>query len=431
MMDAIKNISYSLETESDLDSLIDQAGGAKAVLIGEATHGTSEFYRWRARITQRLIKEKGFMFVAVEGGWPDCYQVNRYVKNPPNSGKSAYDVLHAFNRWPTWLWANFETLNFVEWLASHNEGLPGDKRVGFYGLDVYSLWESLGVAVSYLERAVPDAAEIARRVYRCFEPYRQNVERYAWTAEALPESCEDEVVRLLSTLEHLPPIAAVDAAEEKFNAEQNALVAIDAERYYRIMLRGDPDSWNLRDEHMANTFFRLLDFYGKGVQPKGIVWAHNTHVGDARATDMAEVGEVNIGQITRERLEVGETYLIGFGSYQGGVIAASDWGAPMQEMEVPPAVYTSWERVFHEFDQKDRMALFSANREEAKFFSERKGHRAIGVVYDPNAEFANYVPTILSDRYDAFLYIDKTSALHPLPIEPRIEGPPETFPSAA
>ncbi|MBE0446963.1 MAG: erythromycin esterase family protein [Actinobacteria bacterium] len=437
MMDSVEDISYPLKTESDLDPLIDQAGDKKAVLIGGATHGTSEFYRWRARITQRLIKEKGFSFVAVEGGWPSCYQVNRYVKDPPNSSRSARDVLYAFNRWPTWIWANLEVLDFIEWLTNHNKGLPGDRRVGFYGLDIYSLWESLSTAVNYLEKTtIPDAAEIARQAYWCLEPYRHDVEGYDWAVASVPEAitllpefCEDKVVRLLSSLEYFPPIGAADA-EEKFNAEQNALVAVDAERYYRIILRGDPDSWNLREEHMANTFFRLLDLYEKDIEPKGILWAHDTHVGDARATDMVDIDRVSIGQLLRDRLEVGETYLIGFGSYQGSMIAAEDWGAAAREMTLPPAIYGSWEYVFHGFNQKDRMVLFPINKEGAQFFSESRGHRSVGVIYDPSAEFGSYVPTILSDRYDAFLYIDGTSALHPLHLKPEIKGPPETFPSA-
>jgi len=432
MMNSIENISFSLETDSDLDPLIDQAGKATAVLIGAATHGTSEFYKWRARITRRLIEEKGFSFVAVEGDWPNCYQVNRYVKNAPDSSKSALDALYAFNRWPTWLWANFEVLEFVEWLANHNKGLAYNKRVGFYGLDVYSLWESLSAAVRFLEDSVPDAAHIARQVYRCFEPYRHYTKENVLKTISLPESCEEEVIKLLSTLQHLPPVGNSSAAEERFNAEQNALIVADAERYYRVMLRGDPDSWNLREQHMANTFLRLLDFYESFTEgPKGIIWAHNTHVGDARATDMADIDRVSIGQLSRDMLTLGETFLVGFGSYQGSVTASDDWGAPMREMTLPPAIHESWERVLHELDQKDRIVIFSKDKEEAGFFSKSMEHRAVGAVYDPNAEFGNYVPTILSDRYDAFVYIDETSALHPIHIEPKLEEPPDTYPSSA
>lgn len=428
---AIREISYSLEIESDLDPLIEQVGDAPAVLIGAATHGTSEFYRWRAQITQRLIKEKGFAFVAVEGDWPVCYQVNRYVKGTAEPDKSAGDVLRAFNRWPTWLWANSEVEEFITWLVEHNKSLPDDRRIGFYGLDVYSLWESLNAAVKYLEDTVPDAADAAKQVSRFFEPYRHDIEGHTWNAGLVPESHEDEVVKFLSTLEHLPPTGAVNTAEEKLSAEQNALVAIDAERYYRAMLSGDPDAWNVREGHMAATFFRLMQFYEQTTNPKGIIWAHNTHVGDAMATDMAATNQTSIGQIVRGALGAERTYLIGFGTYEGGVIAADDWDAPMKEMLVPSAVFESWEHRFHGFDGKNRMVLFTVNKDEAKFFSETRDHRSIGVIYDPNVEFANYVPTVLSDRYDAFLYIDRTSAVHPLPLKPRTGEPPDTYPSAA
>ncbi|HZD60310.1 MAG TPA: erythromycin esterase family protein [Anaerolineae bacterium] len=429
MINDIESISFSLETEADLDLLIEEAGGKTAVLIGEATHGTHEFYQWRAQITKRLINEKGFSFVAVEGNWPECYRVNRYVKGDPLV-RHARDALSVFTRWPTWIWANNEVEEFIEWLAAHNKDIAEEQRVGFYGIDVYSLWESLNVAVQYLERTIPDAAEIAREVYRCFEPYRHTVNSYPWTTESMPESCKDKVARLLSTLEHLPPIGATGEAEERFNAEQNALIALDAERYYRVMLEGDPESWNLREEHMAHTFFRLLNFYTRTAEAKGIIWAHNTHVGDMRATDRGEINEVSIGQLVRDALPVGETYLIGFGTYGGSVIAADDWNTPARKVTMPSAVYESWEGIFHELGQKNRIVLFPADKGGAQLLLERKGHRAVGVVYDPNAEFANYIQTILSDQYDAFLYIDKTSALRSLNIEPVSDGPPDTFPSA-
>ncbi|MHB8841588.1 MAG: erythromycin esterase family protein [Candidatus Aquicultor sp.] len=431
MMDALRTISYSLENENDLDPLIEQAGVAQAVLIGTATHGTSEFYKWRAAITRRLIIEKGFSFVAVEGDWPACYQVNRYVKGAAEPGQSAADVLRAFNRWPTWLWANTEVEEFVTWLKEHNENQPGEQRVGFYGLDVYSLWESLRAAVKYLKDTVPDAADAAKQIYRRFEPSRRDIEGHTWSVGLVPEPHKDEVVRFLSTLEHLPPVIAADAAEEKLSAEQNAMVAINAERYYRATLSGDPDAWNVREGHMANTFFRLMDFHERTTSAKGIIWAHNTHAGDAQATDMVAINQTSIGQIVRGALGAERTYLMGFGSYEGSLIAADDWDAPMKEMPLPPATFDSWEHLFHGFDGRNRMVLFTANRQESQFFSQMRDHRGIGVVYDPNAEFATYTPTALRDRYDAFLYIDRTSALKPLPIKPETGEPPGTYPSAA
>ncbi len=430
MENAFAKISFPLETESDLDRLIDEAGNASAVLIGEATHGTSEFYQWRAKITQRLIADKGFNFIAVEGDWPDCYRINNFVKDPGDPQKTAHQVLHGFNRWPTWLWANFEVQDFIEWLASYNKDLPPELKVGFYGLDIYSLWQSLSVAVKYVEEAMPQAAQVARRAYRCFEPCRHNIEGYAWQNPSIPESCEDEVVRLLSTLEHLPPMPSQNTREEKFNAEQNALVAVDAEHYYRIMLRGDPEAWNTRDEHMASTFFKLMDFYEGAVEPKGIIWAHNTHIGDARATEMTDIGEFNIGEVIRGQLGMDRTYIIGFATYEGSIIAADDWDAPMKVMPLPPAVHGSWEHDFHQFEPKDKLVIFSLDREVAKAFSDRKGQREVGVVYDPDAEFANYVPTALSNCYDSLLYIEKTSPVHPIHMKAEVKGPPETYPSA-
>lgn len=430
MVNVIGNITHHLETVKDLDPLIEQAGNTRAVLIGEATHGTSEFYKWRAEITKRLIEEKGFSFVSIEGDWPDSYQVNRYVKNVSGAGESAYDVLYAFDRWPTWMWANREVVDFIEWLAAYNKERPEKDKAGFYGLDVYSLWESLRETVVYLDKTDPEAAKIAREAYRCFEPYRQDITGYAWTAGLVPEACEDEVVELLAAMEHIPPRKGGMESEDRFSAEQNALVAVNAEHYYRIMLGGGADSWNLRDEHMTDTFFRLLDFYSKETEAKGIVWAHNTHVGDARFTDMATAGELNIGQLVRDRLGWESSHLIGFGSYQGSVIAADAWDAPMKKMPLPPAMAGSWENLLHGFNQRDRLILFRENEKAARMFSDLRGNRAVGVVYDPYNEFGNYVPTILSERYDSFLYIDRTSALHPLHLEAKEEGPPETFPRA-
>lgn len=427
------SIIFNFDTAQDLDPLIEEAGKAKAVLIGEATHGTSEFYKWRAAITKRLIEEKGFSFVAVEGDWPNCYQVNKYVKDQLDPSIKGMDIFKAFNRWPTWMWANYEVFEFVEWLAQYNKGVTDSKKVGFYGLDLYSLWESLQAAAEYLDKNFPQAAHIAKQAYQCFEPFKTDVEGYAWAS--VPESCEESLVKLLSTLEHLSPTQLSEMTEDKFSAEQNALVAADAENYYRIMLRGDEESWNLRDQHMSTTFMRLLDFHRDNTEPKGIIWAHNTHIGDARATDMAERSEVNIGQLVRERLAKDDAYLIGFGTFEGSVLAADDWNAKERQMPLPPAVHDSWERFFHDLTKQgnghNKMAIFSKDPEQAKYFDERKNHRAVGVVYDPNAEFGNYVSTNLRHRYDAFMYIDKTTALNPIDEKSKIEGPPDTYPFAA
>lgn len=419
----IEEISYSLETAADLDPLVEQAGDSRLVLLGEASHGTSEYYQWRARISQRLIREKGFSFICVEGDWPDCYRVNRYIKGYADAGESAREVLRAFERWPTWMWANWEIVALAEWMRKYNRGRPNP--VGFYGLDVYSLWESMENILEYLEKKDPQAARLAYEAYRCFEPYGEDVQSYAWSTRMVPENCEDEVIDLL--LEMQRRVNRYDGDPEAgFNAEQNSLVMVNAERYYRAMVRSDRSSWNIRDEHMMESLNRLLEFHGP--QSKGIVWAHNTHVGDARFTDMERAGMINIGQLAREQHENQGVVLVGFGSFQGTVIAGREWGAPMEVLEMPPGHKRSWEALLHEASEKDRLLLLTAAR-EMKALVEERGHRAIGVVYNPETEsYGNYVPTVLPRRYDAFLYIDETQALHPLHIQPEQEEAPETYP---
>ena len=423
----LSEIESSLRDEGDLDPLLEAIGDARYVLLGEASHGTSEFYLWRERITRRLVEEKGFSFVAVEGDWPDCYRVNRYVKGYAGAGDSAHEVLHAFERWPTWMWANEEIVALAEYLREHNAGVPDERRVGFYGLDVYSLWDSMAAVERYLKRVDPEAAKRARRAYGCFDPYGEDVQEYAMATALVPTSCESEAVAMLSELRRGAPQYREDGREAYFNAEQNALTVRNAELYYRTMVRGGPDSWNVRDNHMVETLERLMAHHGPDA--KAIVWEHNTHIGDARATDMARAGMVNVGQLVRQRHEREGVLLVGFASYQGSVIAGEEWGAPMQRMPVPPARSGSWEEILHEESAADRLLLFTGDEPEELL--EPRGHRAIGVVYRPAHErFGNYVPTVLPYRYDALLYLDHTSALRPLHLTERQDGEaPETFPS--
>lgn len=431
-----------LETIQDLDPLMEQIGEARYVLLGEASHGTSEYYTWRTHITRRLIEEKGFSFVAVEGDWPDCYRVNRYIKGYSDAGKSAEEVLGAYERWPTWMWANREIVSLAEWMRSHNDSLPDEKKAGFYGLDVYSLWESLDAVLRYLEKVDGDALAAARHAFRCFEPYEEDVQEYARaTVSFVPASCEREVIAMLTTLRReLPHSAGMsgagDGKEAAFVAEQNALVVQNAETYYRAMVRGGSSSWNVRDNHMVQTLLRLMSFHEqqRGTEVKAVVWEHNTHIGDARATDMTSAGMVNVGQLVREQRAREGVILVGFGSYGGSVIAGSSWGAQMQSMPVPPAREGSWEDALHHTGlQNGLLRLTSATDTLPARFSEPRGHRAIGVVYDPAHErWGNYVPTILPLRYDAFVYLDRTTALHPLHMEATERDPhgepPETFP---
>ena len=427
LVEAVRERALPLRDEADLDPLLERIGDARIVLLGEASHGTHEYYVWRDRLSRRLIAEKGFSFIAVEGDWPDCYTLNLYAKGWDGAGTSAHQVLHAFNRWPTWMWANKEVVHLAEWLREHNRGRPRREQAGFYGLDVYSLWESMDVVTRYLERVDPQLAERARRAYGCFDPYEEDVQEYAWATAMVPSDCEEEVIRTLTALREKGPDFRRDDPEAYFNAEQNALVARNAEHYYREMIRGGPGSWNVRDTHMMETLDRLLKHHGPGA--KAIVWEHNTHVGDARATDMARSGMVNIGQLAREAYG-GEVVIAGFASYRGSVIAGEQWGAPMQRMPVPEAKAGSWEHVFHQAGEDDKLLLLEGF-DEVEGALDRRGHRAIGVVYDPAREaYGNYVPTVLPYRYDAMLYVDRTHALHPLHLKPVDDHePPETYPS--
>jgi erythromycin esterase len=427
LIDAIRERALPLEREADLDPLVDRIGDARIVLLGEASHGTSEFYTWRHRISRRLIAEKGFGFIAVEGDWPDCYTVNRFVKG--RTGSDAREVLHAFERWPTWMWANEEVVALVQWMCEWNRGLADDAKAGFYGLDVYSLWDSMDVVTRYLENLDSRLADRARRAYGCFDPYEEDVQDYAFATAMVPTSCEQEVVRVLTELRSKGPGYREEGREAYFNAEQNALVARNAELYYRTMVRGGAASWNVRDTHMMETLDRLLRHHGP--RSKAIVWEHNTHVGDARATDMARAGMVNVGQLARE--EYGDDVVIaGFSSHSGTVIAGGQWGAPMERMAVPEARGGSWESLLHQAGAHDKLLLLE-NFDEVDGALEPRGHRAIGVVYHPEREArGNYVSTVLPYRYDALLHIDRSRALHPLHMEPHEDEhhePPETFPS--
>jgi erythromycin esterase len=416
-----KQESVALGDTTDLDPLLERIGEARYVLLGEASHGTSDYYLWRARISRRLIEEKGFSFVAVEGDWPDLYRVNEYVKNRPGSGRSAYDVLNAFERWPTWMWANWEVVAFVEWLRDYNDTLADADKVGFYGLDVYSLWASLDTVLIYVEREKPALLEVARRTQSCFKPYGEDEQAYA-RATLSGASCEAEATALLKALRSNREF---EEPEAHFDAEQNAFAIVNAERYYRAVMEGGPKSWNVRDHHMVDTLDRLVAHHQP--EAKAIVWEHNTHIGDARATTMAEQGMVNVGQLVRERHKGEGVVLVGFGSYRGSVVAARAWGAEMERMRVAEAQAASWEAVFHKAGRGDRLLILDDLKSSGAAF-ETRGHRAIGVTYNPEFESFNYVPTVLPRRYNVFVYLDKTEALHPLHMDPSGKGPPQLYP---
>ncbi len=417
--------SNSHDLNSGMSSLLDRIGDARIVLLGEASHGTHEYYIWRSRISRQLIREKGFNIIGVEGDWPDCYSINRYIRGYENVEDNSLQVLEKFHRWPTWMLANWEISELMEWLKEYNKDKAYREQAGFYGLDVYSLWESLEAIKSYLRKNDPDAVAAAEKAMQCFEPYNREGSEYASSTRFTPETCEKEVVDLLKTVRNSMPLYDSDP-EAPFNTEQNALTAVNAERYYREMVKGGPGSWNIRDIHMTDTLERLLDFHG--AESRAIVWEHNTHVGDARATTMRRSGMVNVGQLVRERWGESSVFLVGFGSYKGSVIAGKNWGGRMQEMKVPGARENSWEDILHKSLPRDKI-IFTEDIKGPLMMSGHLDHRAIGVVYDPDMErFGNYVPSLIADRYDAFIFLDKSTALHPLNIGAAGYKTPETYP---
>jgi erythromycin esterase-like protein len=391
---------------------MNEIGDARYVLLGEASHGTSEYYTWRAAITRRLIAEKGFNLIAVEGDWPDAYQLNRYIKADNGAESSAREALRAFERWPTWMWANEEVAELAEWLRSHNDSQSAAQKVGFYGLDVYSLWESMEAVVAYLDQIDPTAAQTARQAYQCMAAYGKDEQAYASASIQSPNLCVRELQQVLDQVRERQASAIQAGNEAAFQAEQNALVVVNAGRYYRAMVQSDVQSWNVRDQHMTETINRLMQRHGP--QAKMIVWEHNTHVGDARATDMQQAGMVNVGQLVREQHEAEGVYVVGFGSDHGTVIAANAWESPLRTMRVPQARAGSWEHMLHHTQPANKLILLKELATDPRF-TRSIGHRAIGVVYNPGSEQGNYVPSVLPQRYDAFMYIDETHALRPLP----------------
>ncbi|ABP56097.1 erythromycin esterase family protein [Salinispora tropica] len=411
-----------LGAPSDFDPLLERARDARIVMLGEATHGSHDYYRLRGELTRRLIAEGGFSFVAVEGDWPDCDRVHRSVTADPDAAVEPRAALERFERWPTWMWANAEVARFCRWLREWNGQRPEPERVGFHGLDVYSLWESMQAIFDYLGEEAPGTLDAAQDAYRCFEPYGRRIEEYGAASRFVSARCEDEVVCLLARIrEH----AASDGADA-FSAWQNAEVVTGAERYYRAMVGGGPESWNVRDHHMADTLDRLLDRYGPGA--RGVVWAHNTHIGDARATDMAADGMVNLGQLARDRYGRDDVVLVGFGSHRGTVVAAPHWGSPAEKMIVPPAREGSVERRLHDLLPEQAVLVFGG-ADQPDWVTEPLDHRAIGVVYNPSSEsWGNYQPTRLGERYDGFVWCDEATALDPLPAR-GARGELETYPA--
>ncbi len=419
----------------DWDALVDLVGDARLVLLGEASHGTHEFYRERARITRRLIEEGGFDAVAVEADWPDAYRVNRFVRGAGDDD-SAAEALAGFRRFPQWMWRNAEVLDFVGWLRARNEHLRPEARCGFYGLDLYSLHASMAAVLAYLDRVDPEAARRARARYGCFAAFGDDPEAYAEaTALRLAPSCEAEVVAELVDLrrrrdERLR--AHLLADDEEFAAEQNARVVRAAERYYRSMLGGRVSTWNLRDTHMADTLDALAAHLGERGPARVVVWAHNSHLGDARATTLGRAGELDLGQLARER-HPGEAVLVGFTTFSGTVSAASAWGGPVERKRVRPALPGSYERLLHATEVPRFLLDLRDLGEAAAGLGEPRLERAIGVIYLPETErLSHYFGAELPRQFDAVIHIDETRAVEPLERAAGWERGelPETWPDA-
>ena len=438
LTDVVQEAAHPLVGEiDDYDPLMMLVGNAPLVLIGEASHGTHEFYRERAQITKRLIKEKGFTAVAVEADWPDAYRVNRYVRGT-SSDADAVEALSGFKRFPSWMWRNADVLDFVGWLRTHNDDLPASAaKIGFYGLDLYSLHTSIEAVLDYLDRIDPQAAGRARARYACFDHFGKNEQAYGYaTGLGLSESCEDEVVsQLLEIYQNSAEYASRDgrfAPDDHFYATQNARLVMNAERYYRSMFRGRVSSWNLRDAHMVETLESLLAFLRtQDSHSKIVVWEHNSHLGDARATRMGQEGEWNVGQLVRER-HSGNAKLIGFTTYEGTVTAASNWDAPAERKRVRPALEGSYEALFHDVDIPRFLLTFGGTDHATAALREPLLERAIGVIYRPETERAShYFQAHLSAQFDAVLHFDETRAVEPLERTSEWEAGevPETFPT--
>ena len=408
----------------DLVPLLERVGDARLVLLGEATHGTSEFYRMRERISRELIVKKGFRFIAIEGDWPDAARVDHYVRHleyPPSEWT-------AFARFPTWMWRNNEVRDFVNWLREHNAATKHEARVAFHGLDLYSLYVSIRSVLNYLDQVDPEAAKVARQRYGCLTPWQGDPATYGHAAlTGSYRTCEPHVVRALKELLEKRVAYTEHDGERFFDAVQNARLVTNAERYYRIMYYGSRASWNLRDEHMFTTLKNLLAFYGTG--SKAIVWAHNSHIGDSAATEMALRGEHNIGHLCRQ--EFGDSaYLVGFGTNSGTVAAASDWDGPMEIKKVQPALPKSYERLCHASGHP-RFMLGLRNRAEltsTQGLGKPQLERAIGVVYRPETERAShYFQAILPRQFDEYVWFDDTRAVTPFETA-ELAGLPDTYP---
>ncbi len=429
--EVIENIKKSavILDEKAYDILLEKIGDAQVVLLGEATHGTHEFYEIRAEITKKLILQKDFNAIAIEGDWPDAYNINNYIHQ--KKYKNAQEALASFDRFPTWMWRNVSILKLVEWLKNHNT--KSNDQVGFYGLDLYSLYRSIDAVILHLEKIDPKLAQEARYKYACLEQYRYDPQVYGYSVfTKLSESCENEVIEVLKKLEELEWRFIKEKREqvdEAFYITQNGRVVKNSESYYRYLFVSEIKNWNLRDSHMMETLEELINYYKKnGIsKPKIIVWAHNSHIGNSKFTQMSSTGEYNIGELVKNKFG-NNSYSLGFTTYNGTVSAASDWHRPVERKIIRNALSNSYEELFHQVE----IPQFLLTLEDKNLVPNELLERAIGVVYAPQTErLSHYFYASLANQFDAIIHCDKTTALEPLEKSSAwIEGEtPETYPS--
>ena len=403
--------AVELSSSGDLDQLITQCEGSKLVLLGESTHGTAEFYHWRGEISKRLIAEKGFNFIVVEGDWASIYKLNLYVKGISEEFDTAREILETFNRWPEWMWGNMEVERLAEWLKDFNTERPLEDRAGFYGMDVYGQWEAMGQVVRLVEKFIPHALEEVKERFGCFTAYDYDEWQYAQAVAQGYPACNEQLEWVVELIKG--QVESVECPKDRkklLHAKQSALVVKNSEDFYRLAVRDNVASWNSRASHMHNTTQHLLKIHGDN--SRGIVWAHNTHIGDARATGMNQQGMHNIGQLSRETLGEDNVTLVGFTTYKGRVNAGARWGAIMARMRIPAAKEGSVESILKECGMDAFYTIFDDRIKSLPQLQNPIGHRAIGVVYNPSTErMHNYVPSILPKRYDAIVFIKNSNPL--------------------
>ncbi len=431
-----ENAHRVTDARQDFEPLIQAIGNCHFALLGEASHGTHDFYHTRAQITRWVIEEKGYAAIAVEADWPDAYRVNRFVRGQ-SSDADAVEALESFKRFPTWMWRNTDVVEFISWLREYNDALPEETpKVGFYGLDLYSLHASARAVLEFLDKVDPDAAQRARYRYACFEHFGEDTQAYGYAASfGLSKDCEEEAVsQLVEMQKRAADLAKRDGhldPEAFFAAEQNARVVANAEHYYREMFRSQAGSWNLRDRHMVETLEEIIQHLG-GASAKVAVWAHNSHLGDASATQMSAAGELNVGQLVRQR-HGSDALLVGFTTCSGTVTAASNWDGPAERKQVRPAITGSYESLFHETGLPSFLLILRGAMWLSGVLNQERLERAIGVIYLPNSErLSHYFDARLSDQFDAVIHVDQTRAVEPLERTGQWEAGefPETYPFA-